>query len=114
VPLAYATNESSYQSGYKNAIQVSSCIATQIRTDSGDDCSRGTVSYYWGCGVDNPSDTGNISAVTNKTACNDGFINGFVHWCGTDQKGCAVVLKAGIDVNNTVYDQQQKLDAMSR
>jgi hypothetical protein len=109
--LAWATNESSYNAGYKNAMQVAKCTATQVFTNNGDDCGRGEVSYYWTCGIQNPSDTGDISAVTNKTACDDGAVNGFVHWCSTDNNGCAAVIKSGgVDLNGTVYQQQLKSD----
>jgi hypothetical protein len=73
MPLAYATNESSYKFGYTTAGEISKCTATQVLTNNGDDCNRGEPSLYWVCGTGGPysdqaSDNG---AITNKTACND-------------------------------------------
>jgi len=109
--VAYGTNEISYRFGYKTTVNTASCIATQIRTDNGDDCNRGIMSPTWVCGYPNDPDADNALninpntgfytpkiVVTNQTACNDGFYNGFVHWCSTDVKGCVDVLKQQTDV----------------
>jgi hypothetical protein len=104
--VVYATNESSYRFGYDTTVKTARCIATQIRTDNGDDCNRGIISNQWVCGDPNNPDSDNALSispytgfhtttiyVTNQTACNDGVFNGFAHWCSTDVKGCAAIIK---------------------
>ncbi|MGC2575898.1 MAG: hypothetical protein WA364_30720 [Candidatus Nitrosopolaris sp.] len=104
--LAYATNESSYKYGYDNVPVIAKCEARSVLTNNGDDCARGEITPGWACVVDKST-----PAVTNNTACNDGFVNGFVHWCAGDMKGCAAVIKSGnFSFNSTEYDKQQMLD----
>ncbi|MGC2683922.1 MAG: hypothetical protein WA323_18845 [Candidatus Nitrosopolaris sp.] len=104
--VAYGTNESSYNYGFKTATYASKCLAHP--SFPGDDCSRSYISPDWGCSPDSEA-TSNV--VTNQTACNDGFVTGFVHWCASDMQGCIGQVKEGaMQFNGTAYDQQAKHD----
>jgi hypothetical protein len=78
---AHATNESSYKYGYKDGYDTyNGCGGDTADCDWPDnfaavhDCERGA----------------NDNNVTNSTACFDGFINGWKHWCNdVDPKTCA-------------------------
>jgi hypothetical protein len=75
-------------------------------TNNGDDCARGEITPGWTCVVDKQT-----PVMTNTTACNDGFVNGFVHWCSGNMLGCATVIKNGdFYVNATEYYKQKELD----
>jgi hypothetical protein len=74
--VAYGTNESSYQHGYRTAIAIYECGVIQTS-----DCDTPT------------SDDVNTVCVntSNSTACMDGYLNGWSHWCSTDSKDCATL-----------------------
>ena len=87
---AFATNESSYKVGFSIAIdQYSGCNDTDDSTCPSNDvaiseCYKGTT------------DDKGLVVVTNSTACMDGYVNGFKHWCQQDTKVCIdVVTKCG-------------------
>jgi hypothetical protein len=79
--MAHADNESSYQWGYR---------------DGFDD-----YSYAIKYGNDFPSSNiadvckGVPEAVTNQTACTDGYVNGWKDWCMTDMKDCLEAVQSG-------------------
>jgi hypothetical protein len=68
--VAFATNESSYRKGFNEAKTDWNCLAT-----SGD-CD---YPYF------NSGDVCYPKNIDNMTACNDGYIAGFVNWCGNSQ-----------------------------
>lgn len=81
--VAYgATTEDNYQYGYKVGRQGYDCSNFDADCDNGlTSCDYG---YVHGTGSGNQTFT-----VTNKTACFDGFVNGWEHWCNTDLALCA-------------------------
>jgi hypothetical protein len=84
--LAYATNESSYKIGFNGAVTLYHCFAHRP-TAQDEDCgmvSNSSPSYE--CWSD--------KSMTNTTACNDGYIAGFVHWCTSDENGCISIFKS--------------------
>jgi hypothetical protein len=86
--LAHATNESSYKAGYWLGFNNYKC------TTLDDPCSGPFASQMSNeCAV-GPGDVQGW-AVTNSTACTDGYIDGFTHWCSQDTKDCAWEIKEG-------------------
>jgi hypothetical protein len=87
---AYGTNESSYKIGYHYGFDSYACSTNPHSPDKGcdgpDPSQANIVSIC--SGVGNP-------AITNSTACIDGYYNGFVHWCSADAKDCAMMVKQG-------------------
>jgi hypothetical protein len=79
---AYATNESSYQYGFRSAdfARGSGC------DDTDGDCDPSAVSN---CNTQSAN-------VTNQTACVDGFVNAWRTTCMSDLKLCAIQVLAGI------------------
>ena len=72
--LAHATNESSYNWGYTGAYGIYHCAAHEKEVSANNPeaaCDDGQ-NYYIPCGL---ADKG----VTNVTACNDGYRDGFAH-----------------------------------
>jgi hypothetical protein len=68
----YTTNEGSYKWGYSGAIDEYTGCQT-----SPDDCAA-------------PSGNGICAwQITNATACLDGYLNGWKHWCVSNAKTCA-------------------------
>ena len=80
--LAHATNESSYQYGFKMAdfARGSGC------DDTDGDCEPSAVSN---CNTQSAN-------VTNQTACVDGFVNGWRSQCMSDLKLCAIQVLEGV------------------
>jgi hypothetical protein len=85
--VAYATNESSYKKGFNEAATDWSCLA-HPPTQPGADC--GYIEFDPGdiCYSNNTRDH-----IDNVTACDDGYIMGFVHWCSSDQNACVNLVK---------------------
>ncbi|MFZ0221600.1 MAG: hypothetical protein WAM42_07890 [Candidatus Nitrosopolaris sp.] len=84
--VAYGTNESSYKYGFNTAIdnltnlitvppswntQVPNICDTQDGCPGSDDAQNYCL-------------TGQVAKVTNSTACIDGYVNGWRHWCTED------------------------------
>jgi hypothetical protein len=85
--LAYATNESSYLVGYQQAThQYPGCtIIDPGGSEPGcPDSDAAIYSCYKGETLFHTSET-----VTNVTACMDGYVNGFNHYCKEHVKDCA-------------------------
>jgi hypothetical protein len=91
--VAYGTNESSYQYGFRDAVVMYSNCA--IREEVGGNC----IEY----GIALPMSQCHVATyhipvqgiVTNSTACVDGYIDGWKHWCNSDAKTCASYATAG-------------------
>ena len=84
--LAFATNESSYKYGYNAAISNLTNLITvpsSWNTQAPNICDTEN-----GCpgsdDVQNYCLTGETDKVTNSTACIDGYVNGWRHWCTED------------------------------
>jgi hypothetical protein len=77
-----ATNEGSYQHGYRAAISsYSGC-------NQGGDCPQ---THEWM----NECTIWSYGQVDNETACIHGYYHGWVHWCHKDSKDCAALTKSG-------------------
>jgi hypothetical protein len=82
--VAYGTNESSYQVGYKSGKEGYACSNYES------DCDNGLGACQVGLKIGYNNDVRNIGGdVTNQTACDDGFVNGWKQWCNTDLSLCA-------------------------
>jgi hypothetical protein len=84
--VAFGTNESSYRMGFTQAATDWGCLGTPS-DKPGEDCGYG---YF------NPTDDVCYASnphVDNVTACDDGYIAGYVHWCSSDQKDCVNLVK---------------------
>ena len=103
--IAFATNESSYMYGLEHSGGLFHCWAHPAFI--GDDCGHNPSEPVNYCMHANDELTNQI---TNSTACADGFITGFVHWCSNDQNGCISLLKGGQTFNGTEYQQQALKD----
>jgi hypothetical protein len=105
VGIAHATNEGSYRFGY----------------------SAGHDDYYncfiGDCSPPEPNEVGGIcvvgnQAVTNSTACVDGYVQGWQHWCKSDTKDCVEYMMEGrlpgaiISAHN-VYDDGTRIELSS-
>jgi len=103
--VAYATNESSYQVGFRAAYSGYNCYATDPEcdpptTNATDECSLPLPSNYdhtlWGLAPNFPKNAPLLKDVlTNSTACEHGFIDGFVHWCSLYTVHCSRLLRDG-------------------
>jgi hypothetical protein len=84
--VAYGTNESSYQYGYKAGREGYQCSNYDA------DCSNGlescVVHIYYGTGYVKDANSSSYG-VTNQTACDDGFVHGWKQWCNPDLALCA-------------------------
>lgn len=67
VPIAYATNESSYRWGYSQAVVEHNCNVKQ-----GNECMDDV-------GMNDVCEDANSSANTNSTACKDGWADAWAH-----------------------------------
>jgi len=87
--FAKATNESSYQYGYLSGSQTApdSDPHTNSYQDS-DNCGLTNASVYW-------NNDGIIPAVTNTTACHNGFVVGWKIWCTNNAVDCVGNLTSG-------------------
>lgn len=85
--VAYGTNKSSYHYGWLAGFGTYQCRITEGGCDgpgvSSNDINTDCVGLAANSGGQD----------TNSTACTDGFIAGFVHWCGIHQKDCVSVFK---------------------
>jgi hypothetical protein len=109
VGFAKATNESSYQVGFSAAYSGYDCYATDPdcdapTTNATDECSLPLPSYdqsaHWGLAPGfshmQLKDVPLLKDVlTNSTACEHGFIDGFVHWCSLYTIHCSRLLRDG-------------------
>src|SRR5215470_322617 len=73
-----ATDESSYLYGYKNGRQGYQCSNFQADCDNG--LSSCDVTIY---------SLKSTPQLTNKTACLNGYVDGWKQWCNTDLSLCA-------------------------
>jgi hypothetical protein len=95
---AFATNESSYEWGYKYGFG-------NYRWFLKGDCEQPVVYALDQSGVDylcgslpaliNASGYASVP-ITNLTACQDGYHNGWKDWCKTDQINCALLVTLGV------------------
>jgi hypothetical protein len=95
------TNEHDYKNGFRTAIEDYGCTTPAMANQSGCDtptsdravviCTAAAENwkYEWG--------------VTNKTACEVGYIDGWKHWCMTDTKDCAKDTTAGIFPGKLIF-----------
>ena len=76
--VAYGTNEGSYQWGYKSGSEGYECSNYDADCDNGlGTCDIGAKLSY---GIVTPPGVPHLEGiVTNKTACLDGFVNGWKH-----------------------------------
>ena len=80
--VAYGTNESSYQWGYKSGREGYECRNYDADCNNGlGTCDIGAKLSY---GIVTPPGVPHLEgSVTNRTACLDGYVNGWKHWCNT-------------------------------
>ncbi|MGC1931023.1 MAG: hypothetical protein WA667_18795 [Candidatus Nitrosopolaris sp.] len=94
---AYVTNEGSYKYGFKVGFSDYQCASTDFDCDSpyNDNaihrCYIGANDTGW---PTPPYAQGLV--VTNVTACIDGYVNGWKHWCNTNAKDCAFWTTKGV------------------
>jgi hypothetical protein len=86
--LAYGTNESSYKFGYQRGsesgpIFKNGCL--NENTEMGTYCTMN-----------------NANGVTNTTACQDGFFNGWKNWCSNHAVDCVQNFTIGDSFNLTL------------
>ena len=83
---AFATNEGSYQEGYHQAISFYGpyCAGDPNADGPGCPANDAAISACYKGTVDDKYGT-----VTNSTACMDGYMNGWKHWCKGNVKDCA-------------------------
>jgi len=93
--VAYGTNESSYQWGYKSGREGYECSNYDADCDNGlGTCDIGAKLSY---GIVTPPGVPHLEgSVTNKTACLDGFVNGWKHWCNDDLSLCAKFVMSNV------------------
>jgi hypothetical protein len=85
----WATNEVSYKFGFNLGVDdYKHCFDTP---QDADDCSPPDSSNPLAICVGNP----NNQAVTNSTACIDGYVQGWQHWCKSDTKDCVDFMLSG-------------------
>ena len=85
--VAYGmTTEGSYQQGYKWGRDGYQCSNFNADCDNGlNSCNVGTAIYQ-----NVPNNYARIvDSISNRTACLDGMVNGWKHWCNTDLGLCA-------------------------
>jgi hypothetical protein len=97
---AFATNESSYEYGYKEAFNNYKCFITNKCEQPEDNSANSGVDYI----CDNLPALNKAAGfssvtITNITACDDGYINGWKDWCKTDAFNCT----ATSSYENTIY-----------
>jgi hypothetical protein len=106
--VAYGTNESSYQWGYKSGREGYECSNYDADCDNGlGTCDIGAKLSY---GIVTPPGVPHLEgSVTNRTACLDGYVNGWKHWCNDDLSLCAKFVMSnvfpGVFANNQTYVQ---------
>jgi hypothetical protein len=91
--LAWATNESSYKEGFNNAFDGYNCV----QTEDCDIIANNGGELICNNQLDNPH-------VSNSTACIDGYVDGWKHWCNIDMKDCLADILVGYfpDVNHVL------------
>jgi hypothetical protein len=85
--VAYGmTTEGSYQQGYKWGRDGYQCSNFNADRDNGlNSCNVGTAIYQ-----NVPNNYARIvDSISNRTACLDGMVKGWKHWCNTDLELCA-------------------------
>jgi hypothetical protein len=99
--LAKATNESSYKYGFNNAVSdYESCYQGLSAGDCNVSSSDPLSQCYVGAGSGN---------VTNSTACTDGYMNGWKHWCNHNAKDCAELTTSDLFPGSLLSDNKTAL-----
>jgi hypothetical protein len=104
--LTSATNEHDYQAGSKSAVLYYTCLMKPVDDQWCDPPGPNDhINYCQGL----LTDTHKEWRIMNVTACVDGFISGWKHWCTTYTKDCAFVVTndqfPGRLINMTNYHQ---------
>ena len=86
--LIKATNESSYEYGFKLGSEGYQC------SNFNADCDNGLSSCDAGHQIWNNSKV--VDTVTNKTVCLEGFVIGWKEWCNTDLSLCAKFILSNV------------------
>jgi hypothetical protein len=105
--VAYGTNESSYKIGYNTAVDNYTNLITvnpdnTARCDTQDGCPQHDDAQKYCLSIG--------SGVTNATACIDGYVNGWKHWCSTDLKMCANMVMGDTFPGSLVTDNKTALN----
>jgi hypothetical protein len=106
--VTYGTNESSYQWGYKSGKEGYECSNYDADCNNGlGACDIGAKLSY---GIVTPPGVPHLEgSVTNKTACLDGYVYGWKHWCNGDLSLCAKFVMSnvfpGVFANNQTIIQ---------
>jgi hypothetical protein len=103
--LSYATNEGSYKYGFNNAVSdYETCYQGWTGTEGCNIGSDEPISEcYVGAGPGN---------VTNSTACFDGYMNGWKHWCRENAKDCVGLTTADIFPGSLSSDNKTGLTGL--
>jgi hypothetical protein len=104
--VAYGTNEGSYQWGYKSGREGYECGNYDADCDNG----LGDIGAKLSYGIVTPPGVPHLEgSVTNRTACLDGYLNGWKNWCNDDLSLCAKFVVSnvfpGVFANNQTYVQ---------
>jgi hypothetical protein len=93
--LAYGTNEGLYQWGYKSGREGYECSNYDANCNNGlGSCDIGAKLSY---GIVTPPGVPHLEgSVTNKTACLDGYVNGWKRWCNDDLSLCAKFVMSNV------------------
>jgi hypothetical protein len=95
--IAHATNERSYKFGFSVGFSdYNHCFDNDADAL---DCSPPDSSNPLAICVGNP----NNQAVTNSTACIDGYVQGWQHWCKSDTKDCVDFMLSGHFPGGLIY-----------
>lgn len=87
---ALATNESSYRYGYHTAISDYKFYNTDNNNNEADPPNSnitGICQIYQNGVLTSPA------GVTNETACEDGYVNGWRAWCHSDTSDCTDMVR---------------------
>jgi hypothetical protein len=80
--IAHAKNESSYKYGFETGFESYQCVS---KNGDCDDPSSDNINTI--CLNKSPL----MVIVSNSTACMDGYLNGWAHWCESDAKNCIII-----------------------
>jgi hypothetical protein len=100
--LSYASNEGSYKYGFNSAVSdYETCYQGWMGTEG---CSIGSDQPISECYVG--AGSGNV---TNSTACTDGYMNGWKHWCNHNAKDCAELTTSDLFPGSLLSDNKTAL-----
>jgi hypothetical protein len=87
------TNEHDYKAGFDVAVAQYSCKG---------DCQNPTdIDAVAACGIGKPL---GWYTITNSTACEDGYLNGWKHWCKTNAQACVGICNTTLFLEHSLLE----------